>query len=325
MILRNNVSKKLYKWFGVAALLVALISFVVMRDQEHQIDEHASVGQTQTGTAQESHIIETAEFNASSATDMEESLQDMPIDAVGEKEYEKQGEILRMQARHSPHPWHAERVENIANEELAQILENLANFDDMQFASTSSSRPYAPGDPVSESYLLPRLFRVRRLLELAESEPEAVASAMRSSLLSSLDNWPEAFREEIALWDNAEHLHLSKKEPTEHDKVRMRATVATYILAETRSYESLPLLLASYRSQDQWVAQIPMEDYRLMSQCPVPPPITLYAIHRLVSTFPDDGGVRCSGPRSKAKLSCLVRSARAKGTPIPWCEIKCEV
>lgn len=193
-------------------------------------------------------------------------------------------------ARLPVHPWHKERVENIRKEEIEEVIENLANFDDMHFATTSSEMGFSPGNPESEMHRLTHLFRVRRLLEEGRKAPELVVHQLRKALGQALADWPEAFQQELELWEEAEKLSrgLIKDEPSAHDKARVKAAAATYLLAELQDHESLPLLWEGYKLQDKWIAEISTEDYRFIAQCPVPPPISLYAMHRLVSTYPLD-------------------------------------
>ena len=60
---------------------------------------------------------------------------------------------------------------------------------------------------------------------------------------------------------------------------------ATYVLAELKDFESLPLLVDSYKAQDEWIHKY--RPYPCL-QVPVPPTISLYAMHRLVSAYPPE-------------------------------------
>ena len=181
------------------------------------------------------------------------------------------------------HPWHKERVENIRREDVKRLIENLANFDDDQFASDFGSG-YIRGNVGHEVYRIVRLSRVRRLLQMGMKEPDLVAAALRKALTESLDQWPQAYQERVQLWKDNPQGFTSEK-PRNYVKVRTRAMVATYLLAEAGDFDSLPLLLHSYKVQEKWIVQ---HKYYPAIQYPVHPAITLYAMHRLVSNYPQE-------------------------------------
>ena len=60
----------------------------------------------------------------------------------------------------------------------------------------------------------------------------------------------------------------------------VRANAATYLLAELGDHESLPLLLKGYE-----IHGYPYSATEIYA--PVPPALTLYAMHRLVQSFPE--------------------------------------
>jgi len=176
------------------------------------------------------------------------------------------------------HPWHQERVENIRSEKIDQTIEKLANFDDNQLAG-----PYSSGRVECWTSRMVNLSRVRRLLKIGQEEPRAVTAALRNALLDSLSEWPDAYEQRVQMW-RAFPQGWSSSEPTNYDKFRLRAVVATYLLAELGDFDSLPLLVHSYKVQEKWIAE---HKYYPAIQYPVHPPITLYAMHRLISEFPE--------------------------------------
>ncbi len=255
----------------VIALIAVVCLIIVYQRSEHR----ASVRSRQAISSLE---IDGLSEELHDPTDRLRSLLPMP----GSKHIEEALATLELKKRVPPIRWQEERVENVTSEGIDQLIANLANFDDYLFAASSSGLPNSRGRPESDSYIVSHLYRVRKLLKIAESEPEIVASKLKNTLLAVFQDWPSAYRDELEL-----HLRpsLSKGEPTERDKLRTRALAAVYVLAETHRYESLPLLVECHRVQSRWINEIP---YRYISHTPIAPAIHLYAMHRLVSTFPQE-------------------------------------
>lgn len=206
------------------------------------------------------------------------------FDAFVDVEAERQLAVLKAKQEIPPHPWHVERVKTISSENIDDLIRNMANRDDWLFASTPSGGIPPSIDSVDSIHItLPRLFRVRRLLEISETEPQTVRRAVEQALRDALAQWPEAFKQEKTAWIQSDEtgIPLDKTEPSSWDQAKLRAQASTYILAELGDPTSLPLLLESQRVQNQWIAEIPEEDYSHIAQTPVPPVTTLYAMHRL--------------------------------------------
>ena len=189
----------------------------------------------------------------------------------------------------SSNRWHKERVATISKEDVDALVRNLANFDDMHLAMTNSGGgvSFSSHNPVCVNEMLPNSFRVRRLWEIGPTHPEMLTRAMHTALRDALAQWPVAFKDELALYDRATR-GVCKDKPTLHDKIRMQATVATYLLAEYGGPQALPWIYESYVQQKRWIDAIPVDKYRWIPQAPVPPPISLCAMHRLIAAYPSD-------------------------------------
>ncbi len=105
---------------------------------------------------------------------------------------------------------------------------------------------------------------------------------MRRALSQALADWPQAYQEERELWE-AHPKGFIEHEPSSYDRTYTKALASTYLLAELRDYDSLPLLVDSHKVEAGWIAEL--KHYPAW-QVPVPAPISLYAMHRLVSSFP---------------------------------------
>jgi len=281
------------QWAVLAVLAAVVLVLILVTGLRQRPDSATPSSESESTTTARVGVEEGSTAAPGSqvtrAAEPEPPLENPLPELISEQEYREELKLLAMKKELPVHPWHAERVETIAKEDVAQLIENLANFDDVHLADSSSPMDAGPGEAEGEMWVMTHLFRVRRLLDMGRKAPGPIVAAMRRALRESLAAWPEAFRQELALWVDAGNHSLHSSEPTTHDQVRARALVATYFLAELQSHRSLPLLYESYRLQKKWIAQIPLEKYRYLPQCPVAPAIALYAMHRLVMTYPLDG------------------------------------
>ena len=85
-----------------------------------------------------------------------------------------------------------EQVTNIHSESVAQAIDNLADFDDNQFAMTVSADGFTYGDPADEMLRIVHLVRVRRLLEEGHRSPRTLVPLLRETLQQAIANWPAA-------------------------------------------------------------------------------------------------------------------------------------
>ena len=196
-----------------------------------------------------------------------------------------QEEVIDVKARTPLIKWQKERVENIRREDIRQVIANLANFDDNQFAETADGGGYTPGEPKDEMFRLVHLSRVGRLMAEGQNDPDLVVPLLKESFLQSMKDWPEALkaRQQKSLSSGGS---FSLEGPEDYDNASTRALVATYVLAELQDYESLPILLHSYKKSEKWIAEyVAFPTFQYL----VPPTITLYAMHQLVSKYPSEG------------------------------------
>jgi len=193
------------------------------------------------------------------------------------------GELVEAMIRVPVEKWHVQRVENIRGESVQQIVENLANFDDMHLATTTVGHLLWNGTYRCAVHKVAHLFRVRRLLAIEERSPGTLTDVMTKAYAKALDAWPAAYRDWTKRWHGPpERIY----EPLDVEKGEMQATVATYLLGESASPVALGVLADGYHRQQEWVDT---QKRAGRAQCPVPPAFTLYAMHRLVSTIPDSG------------------------------------
>ncbi len=177
------------------------------------------------------------------------------------------------------HRWQLERIRNIRQETIQQTVRNLANFDDRHLAATGLGGTIIINtDAVGQTMILTRLARVRRLLETGREQPEAVLPHLRAALRESIKDWREALRRRQETRRRFEEAGqaMSFAEPDDHDKLKEGGTAATYLLAELGDHKSVLLLAQSYESSLDPALAYPA----------VPAGLTLYAMDRLVSSYP---------------------------------------
>ena len=167
------------------------------------------------------------------------------------------------------HPWQVQRVAAIRKETIEQTVDHLANFDDTVLAASSLSA-VTPGyaNAAFLNVVVTRLARVRRLLEAAQAQRERVVPLLLARLREALDAWPRVCRQTHEAVARAGGLVV--EEPDPYERHVYGALCATYVLAEIGYHPCLPLLARSYA----------------MDSSPVPRGTTLYAMHRLMVSYP---------------------------------------
>ena len=174
---------------------------------------------------------------------------------------------------------HLQHVENTHGQAARQLVKDLANFDDMQMA-TITGGPLITGTYKTAVHYVTHLSRVRHLLEIENEYPAAVTPLMAMTYADALEAWPDAHEKYLT-----KDQHIGRHyEPTDLEKVEIRAIVATYIIGESGDPAMLRVLMDGFEVQQKWVAEYERARNTL---CPVPPAFTLYAMHRIVSRMPD--------------------------------------
>lgn len=198
-------------------------------------------------------------------------LEGLPIPA---RDDEYVDAVIRVPVHH----WHKERSDNIGTETIEETISKLANLDDLHLAHTSiSGIPPISGCPAFQSLAVTRLARVRRVLAVGRDDPSRMVPHLRKAYEDSLILWPKAY------WDMQRLLDAGEKQRGlyQFDKCIVHSVAATYLLAELEDHESLPLLLKGYE-----IHGYPSSTTKI--RAPVPPALTLYAMHRLVQSFPEE-------------------------------------
>lgn len=183
------------------------------------------------------------------------------------------------------HSWQSQRIQNIAGETLEETIENFGNLDDTSMAVTSASSGALSGFRIAafQNIVVTRLARVRRVLAAGQDNREEVVELLRSTFEKALAQYPQAWAEKIEATKaaRAEGKLMHYSENPLYAKCTYRALGATYLLAELGDHQSLGLMLKCHDLEKE-------PRPRRGSSSPVPPGTTLYAMHRLVQSFPEE-------------------------------------
>ncbi len=179
------------------------------------------------------------------------------------------------------HPGRARLQERIRKETPEETFLRLADNDSLvMLMPAMGSRLLVFGMYTSDRAMLLKLTRVRKLLADARSEPRKVAAFLQGQLTSMASTFDEKLRERNERTKYLRWYITSELEEVAQAKVR--STVAVYILSEINASHSLPTL-AQLSTQGS-----PDDEPDEAGTGPVNRKFLFYAMHRLVSGFPED-------------------------------------
>jgi hypothetical protein len=273
----NGRNPRIMRWaaLGIVSCLVVCV-IIVISGRENTTPESATDGRQAQGN--ETSPGESRVSSKYGKTPTEE-VDEPP---VRDPSLDIDDETVAAMFRVPVSKFHTQRVGNIRRESILQLVENLANFDDMHLATTSTGSRVYSGTYDAAILCLGHLFRVRRLLAIQRESPKIVTPIMIDCYEKTLEAWPAAYRDWTKrFYGPAERIY----EPLAIDKVETGAIVATYMLGESGDVAALGVLVKGYERHEKWLDQYKRGG---RTQCPVPPTLTLYAMHRLVTTASDD-------------------------------------
>lgn len=183
----------------------------------------------------------------------------------------------------APQAWHIARRDAVSAESIEELIAHLGNFDDQHLAETSFSGLAISDLSANRILITTRLTRVRRLLAEGRARREQVIPPLRAALKDVLRRWPGIFLEQ----QKQGYFDQFDGGPSPYGRCIEQAVAATYLLAELNDHASLPLLVEVYDAH--------IDDYNVIDarprpqKAPVAPAITIYAMHRLISSYPTAG------------------------------------
>jgi len=147
---------------------------------------------------------------------------------------------------------------------------------------------YLQGNPASEVYHIMQASKTLRLISLALQDRHGIGTTLETTMAQDLEKWPAAYRDELNLWKASEPANAIKKTGwSTHDILREKIEESTYVMGEIGYWEGLKGLVETYKKQRTWVEAAPEDKYQYIPQCPVPPPMSLYAMHLMIVAYPD--------------------------------------
>jgi hypothetical protein len=165
-------------------------------------------------------------------------------------------------------------VKRLAPESVAETINNLPDFQDVGWVSGSfPNGPGGDGTYQNACNLTPRLNRVRKLLEQGRKHPDVVIPLLEQHLDAAAQGLRQA---EIAI--NEESFRTGdwgRSKPAEYDRKLTISMSAVYLLAELKSYRSLPLMARIYERKEE--------------RLPVSRVFLWYAMHTLALDHPREG------------------------------------
>lgn len=183
-----------------------------------------------------------------------------------------------------PLHWQQELVKKVGAQSIEQLIQSLADYDDLHFVDSSLSGPLTAKDADAWPLVVVRLTRVRRLLDLSTEHHTEVVGALRRSLADAVKEWPGALREldEIYTKATANGRTFITSEPMRWQKVQMQGAAAVYLLSILGDAEDLQRILEVHE-QTMQMNLAPRQD-RVVGM--VPPSFTFYGLHRMICTLP---------------------------------------
>ncbi|MCD6406157.1 MAG: hypothetical protein J7M19_10055 [Planctomycetes bacterium] len=209
-----------------------------------------------------------------------------------------------------PHPGKLSLNQVIGKESILELTLNVGNADDVTQAISSlgaicliyeSSADY-------HAWVVPRLMRVRRLLEEGRAHREEVVPVLRDVLERSIDGWPAAWSEHARRL--REEGSYGSKDTDAWIQCTWRVRAGTYLLAELDDYDSLPLLARAYGLDEREFGGpngIPVGQ-----MAPCSPGVLLPMMHKLICRYPEG---RLSGEAAGLRSRYI---EEAKGYMYDW-------
>jgi hypothetical protein len=144
-------------------------------------------------------------------------------------------------------------VKRLAPETLEQTLDNLPDFEDVAWVQGAfPSGVDGPGTYDYDFKIIPQLNRVRRLLAEGREQPVVVIPLLETRLGDSVKGYEKAYNAYIEEFNrhNKENKAWPIDSPTAYHRKATTAPACVYLLAELKSYRSLPLLAKIYQRKE---------------------------------------------------------------------------
>ena len=217
-----------------------------------------------------------------------------------------------------PVPPHAEKLslnQIISKESILESVLNVGNVDDVSLAVTSLGAICGVYESNADyhSWVVPRVTRVRRLLEEGRAHPEEVVPVLRDVLGQAIDGWRAAWSEHARRL--REEGSYTSEDTDIYEQCKWRVRACTYLLAELDDYASLPLLARAYTLHKR---EMGPEGIPVGQMGPCAPGNLLPMMHKLISQYPEG---RLSG-EARGLRNRYMEAARDVMFDVPYAPIR---
>jgi len=167
-----------------------------------------------------------------------------------------------------------ELVQGLAGETVLDSVNNLPHFDDTVWVLGSMSGPLAPVETYRYAVqYVPRLNRVRKILQQAAENRTEVVAGLKEKLSRSVEGFEGCYREMNEALSNSK-TGISLDGPDEYFSRTVYAPAATYLLEQLDAFDALPVMRGVYAAKER---------------VPVGRLLVFYAMHRLAVRHPREG------------------------------------
>jgi hypothetical protein len=146
-----------------------------------------------------------------------------------------------------PLEYRQDLVAALEKERAVETMDKLGDFDDVGWVSGSFPQLVPPKRSLGHNILLiPRLNRVRKLLEMGRAQPDMLVPLLEERFEKSSLGFKQA---EAAFWK--EHPDGGTWKPTEYHRKAIESPATAYLLCELRAFRSLPVMLKVFLSPEK--------------------------------------------------------------------------
>lgn len=182
------------------------------------------------------------------------------------------------------HPGRAKLQKQMKQETLEETFSRLADNDSlMMLGPIMGAQFFAAGLYPSDVTVMCKMTCIRKLLADARSRPEEAASFLLDQLQIMGKDFPRVRTEFWQRWKESSVNGLMEiSEWPDSEKYKLKSTAAVYVLSEINASKSLPALA--------WIStqgKPKEDDPEVAGTCLVNRKFVFYAMHKLVSQFPE--------------------------------------
>lgn len=183
------------------------------------------------------------------------------------------------------HPGRVRLQKQMKQETTEETFSRLADNDSLlMLVPVMGAQSFAAGLYPSDVMVMCKMTRIRKLLADARANPEKTTAFLVDQLRIIGKDFPRARKEWRQRWrSNSVNGGMRTSEWPDSEKYKLKSTAAVYILSEINAFASLPALA--------WISmqgEPRDDDPEIAGTCFVNRKFVFYAMHKLVSQFPEE-------------------------------------